>query len=324
MRVGVDIPYLASAHDVRRYVQAMEELGFDHLGFSEHVCCTVDSQFPAPFFTFDEPWRETVTMATFVAAVTQRIEVNPAMMLMPLYHPVLAAKQLAEIAGLSEGRLRVAASIGWNHREAESTRRRPGDAGRPLRGADRGDATAVDRARRRPRRSVLRAASGRHQSPAGRVDPAVDGCRTHRPGRLPEPVRRAAGGRGSPTGSSSRRRRSSIAIRSRGHVDDLRVAVGAAGRDPEQFGIEVRMIAHETDAGRVERCGPLGEGPRGEPLRFRQPDRRRVARRADREVPAVRRRDPRVVVIRRRDVGRRGRRIGSGRDGDVGVQHPIG
>ena len=88
MRVGVDIPYLAAPHDVRRYVQAMEDLGFDHVGFSEHVCCTVDTQFPAPFFTFDEPWRETVTMATFVAGVTQRIEVNPAMMLMPLYHPV--------------------------------------------------------------------------------------------------------------------------------------------------------------------------------------------------------------------------------------------
>ena len=120
MRVGVDIPYLAAPHDVRRYVQAMEDLGFDHLGFSEHVCCTVDSQFPAPFFTFDEPWRETVTMATFVAGVTQRIEVNPSMMLMPLYHPVLAAKQLAEIAGLSDGRLRVATSIGWNHREIET------------------------------------------------------------------------------------------------------------------------------------------------------------------------------------------------------------
>ena len=120
MRVGVDIPYLTSAHDVRRYVQAMEELGVDHLGFSEHVCSTVDSQFPAPFFTFEEPWRETVTMATFVIAATQRVEVNPAMMLVPLYHPVLAAKQLAEISVLSEGRLRVAASIGWNHREAES------------------------------------------------------------------------------------------------------------------------------------------------------------------------------------------------------------
>ena len=194
MRVGVDIPYLAAPHDVRRYVQAMEELGFDHLGFSEHVCCTVDSQFPAPFFTFDEPWRETVTMATFVAGVTQRIEVNPSMMLMPLYHPVLAAKQLAEIAGLSDGRL-----AGRDEHRVEpprdrDSRGRPDHPRRPLRGADRGDATALDRARRRPRGSVLRAAPGRHQPPSGRADPAVDGCRTHRPGRLPEPVRRAAGG----------------------------------------------------------------------------------------------------------------------------------
>ena len=72
MRVGVDIPYLVSSHDVRRYVQAMEDLGFDHVGFSEHVCCTVDSKFPAPFFTFDEPWRESVTMSTFVVPLPEK------------------------------------------------------------------------------------------------------------------------------------------------------------------------------------------------------------------------------------------------------------
>jgi probable F420-dependent oxidoreductase len=120
MRVGVDIPYFAAAADVREYVQGVEALGFDHVGFSEHVCSTLDTEFPAPMFTFDEPWRESFTLASFVAALTSRIEINPAMTLLPLYHPVLAAKLAAEVANLSDGRLRIAASIGWNARECES------------------------------------------------------------------------------------------------------------------------------------------------------------------------------------------------------------
>lgn len=120
MRVGIDIPYFASAADVRTYVQAVEALGFDHVGFSEHVCSTLDTEFPAPMFTFDEPWRESFTLAAYVAALTSRLEINPAMTLLPLYHPVLAAKLAAEVANLSDGRLRIAASIGWNARECES------------------------------------------------------------------------------------------------------------------------------------------------------------------------------------------------------------
>ena len=120
MKIGIDIPYLASTADVRTYVRESEALGFDFLGFSEHVCSTVDSPFPAPIFSFDDPWRETATFGAFVAALTSTIEINPAMMLLPLYPPVLAAKQIAELANLSDGRIRIAASIGWNPRETES------------------------------------------------------------------------------------------------------------------------------------------------------------------------------------------------------------
>ncbi|HEX4981871.1 MAG TPA: TIGR03619 family F420-dependent LLM class oxidoreductase [Ilumatobacteraceae bacterium] len=245
MRVGVDIPYLASSDEVTRYAQAMEELGFDHIGFSEHVCSTVDSQFPAPFFTFEEPWRETVTMATFVVAVTQRIEVNPAMMLVPLYHPVLAAKQLAEIAGLSEGRLRVAASIGWNHREAESLGVDPATRGARFE-------EQIDVMRRLWSEPVVDHAgrffelrqvgiSPRPAAPiplwmgAGRIDQGGFPSRfaVARAARVADGFKFAA-----PTFLD----RDQVAR----HVDELRVAVGAAGRDPDQFGIEVRMIAHET------------------------------------------------------------------------------
>jgi probable F420-dependent oxidoreductase len=242
VRVGVDIPYLAAPHDVRRYVQAMEELGFDHVGFSEHICCTVDTQFPAPFFTFDEPWRETVTMATFVAAVTRRIEVNPAMMLMPLYHPVIAAKQLAELAGLSDGRLRVAASIGWNHREIETLGVDPSSRG----------------ARFEEQIEVMRRLwTERVVDHAGRFFELRQVGITPRPG-APIPLWMGAGriDQGGFPSPFAVRRAARIAdgfkfaaptFLERDEVarvvDDLRSAVAAVGRDPEEFGMEVRMIA---------------------------------------------------------------------------------
>jgi probable F420-dependent oxidoreductase len=220
----------------------MEDLGFDHVGFSEHVCSTVDSPFPAPFFTFDEPWRETVTMATFVAGATQRIEVNPAVMLMPLYHPVLAAKQLAELAGLSDGRLRVATSIGWNHREIETLGVDP--ATRGARFEEQIDVMrrlwterVVDHA---GRFFELRQAgiSPRPAAPiplwmgAGRID--------HGGFASPFALRRAARlADGFKFMAPTFLERDRVAR----HVDELRAAVGEADRDPERFGIEVRMMA---------------------------------------------------------------------------------
>ena len=242
MRVGVDIPYLAVPHEVQRYVQAMEGLGFDHVGFSEHVCCTVDSGFPAPFFTFEEPWRETVTMATFVAGATQRIEVNPAMMLLPLYHPVLAAKQLAEIAGLSDGRLRVAASIGWNDREAESLGIDPTSRGARF----EEQIVVIRRLWTEPvvdhvgRFFELRQA-GISPRPATSI-PLWMGAGRIDQGGFPSPfaVRRAARiADGFKFAAPTFLERDEVAR----HVDGLRIAVGAAGRDPERFGIEVRMMA---------------------------------------------------------------------------------
>lgn len=120
VRYGVDIPYLADPADIVTYVQGVETLGFDFVGFASHVAMTLDSPFPTPMFQFDEPWRESFTLGSFVAAATGRVELNPAMLLLPLYPPVLAAKQAAEVSNLSGGRLRIATSVGWNVRECET------------------------------------------------------------------------------------------------------------------------------------------------------------------------------------------------------------
>jgi probable F420-dependent oxidoreductase len=259
--MGVDIPYLVSVPELRDYIQATEAMGFDHLGFSEHVASTLDSRFPTPMFSFDEPWRESFTLASFVAALTDRVELNPAMLLLPLYPPVLAAKQAAEVANLSGGRLRIAASVGWNRRECETLGVDPATR------AARFEEQVVLLRRLWTERAVdhdgeffslsQAGISARPQAPipiwfgAGRMD--QDGFPSKR--SLERAARLADGFKfAAPTFRDPDR----VA----GCIDELRAAVERAGRDPDAFGTEVRIVAQMTTpeewAGLVGRCKAMG------------------------------------------------------------------
>jgi probable F420-dependent oxidoreductase len=119
MRVGVDLPYFCDAGEIRAFVTAVEEMGFDHLGLSEHVASARGTEYP-PNFAADDPWHESFTLLGFVTALTRRIELNPAMVLLTLRPTVLAAKQAAEIDLLSGERLRMAVSVGWNREEVRA------------------------------------------------------------------------------------------------------------------------------------------------------------------------------------------------------------
>jgi alkanesulfonate monooxygenase SsuD/methylene tetrahydromethanopterin reductase-like flavin-dependent oxidoreductase (luciferase family) len=68
----------------------------------------------------------------FLAGVTETIDLSPAVMLVTLRHPVLVAKQLAELQLLSGNRLRVAASVGWNKEELRGLRVEPSTRGARL------------------------------------------------------------------------------------------------------------------------------------------------------------------------------------------------
>ena len=106
MRVGVDLPYFRDPGETREYAQEVEALGFDYLGYSEHVAASRRTAFPAGF-SFADPWHESTTLSGFLAGITGRIELNTSMLLSTLRHPVLVAKQAAEIDLLSAGRLRL-------------------------------------------------------------------------------------------------------------------------------------------------------------------------------------------------------------------------
>ena len=69
LRLGCDVPYFEDPDDIRTFAQAAEEIGFDHIGFSEHVASSRLTEYPA-LFSYDDPWHESFTMLAFLAAVT--------------------------------------------------------------------------------------------------------------------------------------------------------------------------------------------------------------------------------------------------------------
>lgn len=262
MRVGIDIPYFAAPSEIRDYAQAMEGLGFAHLGFSQHLCSTLDSPFPNPVLAFDDPWREPFTLGAFLAAVTTTVEINPAMLLLPLYPPVLAAKQAAEIDNLSGGgRIRLAVSRGWNDRECEALGVDPTTRGARLEEQIEvmrklWSARAVDHHGRfftlsqtgitpRPPAPIPIWLGAGRMNEGGFFAPAA----IERAARVADGFKFAA-----PTFTDLDR----VARL----VDDLRAAVSKAGRDGDAFGIELRLVAHLTTAddwpGVLERARSIG------------------------------------------------------------------
>ncbi len=131
LRLGCDVPYFEDPDDIRMFAQAAEEIGFDHIGFSEHVASSRLTEYPA-LFSYDDPWHESFTMLAFLAAVTTTIEVSSAMALVTLRDPVLVAKQAAEVDLLSRGRLRLAVSVGWNREEQRALGVDPATRGRRI------------------------------------------------------------------------------------------------------------------------------------------------------------------------------------------------
>ena len=110
----------ASPDSLLRIARRAEELGFLHLGLSDHVviAAKVDTEYP---YTKSGSWfaedtgvcLEQVTALGFIAAATTRLRLLSSVMVLPHRPALLAAKMLATVDILSKGRLTVGAGVGW-------------------------------------------------------------------------------------------------------------------------------------------------------------------------------------------------------------------
>ncbi len=107
--------------------QAGERLGYYSMVVGDHIMAPRVMNSSYPYSVGSEvPWDEggehleQLTELTFLAAVTERIRLVPSVMIVPYRNPLLAAKILATMDVLSEGRLILGVGVGWMEEEFEA------------------------------------------------------------------------------------------------------------------------------------------------------------------------------------------------------------
>jgi len=125
--LGVTFPQTEIGTDpgaIRDYAQAAEDLGYSFMAIFDHVLgANIDrpdrsgGRWP---YTHQDLIHEPLITLGFVAAVTSRIGLMPAVIILPQRQTALVAKQAAEVDVLSRGRLRLGVGLGWNEVEYEA------------------------------------------------------------------------------------------------------------------------------------------------------------------------------------------------------------
>lgn len=224
LRLGCTVPTSLSPAALREFAVTAEELGYDHLSIPEHLVSTA-------------PAYESLTLVAFLAAVTNRIELATAMTILPHRPVVLAAKQAAQLALLSEDRLRLGVAIGADPAESTALGVAPGTRGNLFEEQVRAlrllwTESEVDFAGEHV------AFSGVTLTPRPSPIPLWMGGGTLRAGGRPHSLRRIAALADGFTMSGVLANRPNRAAEL---VADLRTAVVEADRDMSAFGIEARL-----------------------------------------------------------------------------------
>src|SRR5260370_6374462 len=100
---------------IREGARVAEELGFDAVFVSDHLCI------PA-----EEPrgsggrYRDVLATLAYLAGATERIRLGVSVLVVPYRPAVLTAKQVATIQELSGERMILGVGVGWMRREFEA------------------------------------------------------------------------------------------------------------------------------------------------------------------------------------------------------------
>jgi probable F420-dependent oxidoreductase len=128
VKVGIRVPSYAwpdlaygDAVALRDYGRRAEELGFDSLWVVEHLLVA------PPIYRVS--WLDPLAVLAFLAACTGRVLLGSGILVVPLRHPVLLAKEVASLAMLSAGRLVLGVGPGWYRPEFEAVGVDPGERG---------------------------------------------------------------------------------------------------------------------------------------------------------------------------------------------------
>ncbi|MDE0745612.1 MAG: LLM class F420-dependent oxidoreductase [SAR202 cluster bacterium] len=125
MRIGAVFPQTEAGTDVaaiKEYVQSVEAFGFDHLLAFDHVLGANASSRPgwSGAYRHTDSFYEPITFYSYVAGITNHLELATGVIILPQRQTALFAKQSATLDLLSGGRLRLGIGTGWNQVEYEA------------------------------------------------------------------------------------------------------------------------------------------------------------------------------------------------------------
>jgi probable F420-dependent oxidoreductase len=247
MRLGAVFPHgqfpTVDPDAVVRLVQRLEDAGYDHLLVYDHVLGADTTNRPGwtGYYTSADPFLEPLVLFAYLARSCS-LELVTDVMVLPQRQTALVAKQVASLALLAPGRIRLGVGIGWNDVEYQALgidfRRRAARMEEQIPLLRRlwseasvdhvGETEVIDAAGLAPRPPTpvpIWIGCGTDSRAVARVGRLADGW-------LPEPT--VQPGRGLEPA-----------------LVELRAAASAAGRDPDALGLEGQVWSPPDQADRL-------------------------------------------------------------------------
>ncbi len=125
MKLGVVFPQTEIGPDPDRaavYATTAEALGYDHLIAYDHVLGASTRSRPdwqGPY-TDKSMFHEVFVLLSYLAGLTENLELVTAVVILPQRQTALVAKQAASLDVISKGRFRMGIGTGWNQVEYEA------------------------------------------------------------------------------------------------------------------------------------------------------------------------------------------------------------
>jgi probable F420-dependent oxidoreductase len=120
MEIGVIYPQAQLGGDpeaLRRFAQAAEEVGYDHLVLYDHVIGASHEDRDPPLwgpYTEHSPFHDPLVAFGYLAGLTERIEFVTGILIAPQRQTILVGRQAADVDLMSGGRLRLGVGAGYN------------------------------------------------------------------------------------------------------------------------------------------------------------------------------------------------------------------
>lgn len=127
MRLGAKLPNsgpLPLELGIPTMARTLEQAGFNSIWVSDHIVMprTIKSRYPfaadgRATWATDSPYIDALIALSLAAGATERVSLGTAVLVLPLRHPVVFAKQAASIDVASGGRLELGVGAGWLEEE---------------------------------------------------------------------------------------------------------------------------------------------------------------------------------------------------------------